>query len=192
MINFSFAIWISLSVALLVLFLYAAFMNMRRRNVPEVGLDEILPLLQPVNLEALCQIAELSRDSSLALDQETRKNQRRQIRETAACLRRMNHNAALLQRIGYAQLRSPNAMLVVQAQELIDAGVHVRLYTFLGITTLFFSGLFKSSILHARATRTRKFLSSMLLPSYQSLKDKAETLTSFRNTSLRQALLESL
>ncbi len=192
MINFSFAIWIGLSVTLLVLFLYAAFMNMRRRNVPEVALDEILPLLQPVNIEALSVIGDISQDSPVVFLDEFREDQRRQIRETADCLRRMNHNAAILQRIGYAQLRSPNPMLVEQAQELIDAGVHVRLYSFMALTVLFSCRLFQSNVLSARVAASRKFLASMLLPAYQSLKDNAETLTSLRNTSLRQELLQNL
>jgi len=55
---------------------------------------------------------------------------------TIECLRRMTHNAALLQQLGYSQLRSGNELICSMAQEMIDAGVHVRLYTFMGLLVL--------------------------------------------------------
>lgn len=192
MINYSFAIWIGLSVALLMLFLYAAITNLRQRQEPEVSLDEMIPLMKPVNLELLVQIASDSEDQLQSSSVSLRAQQRRQIQAASEYLRRMNHNAAVLQRIGYAQLRSPNPMLAEQAQHLIDAGVHVRLYTFAGLAVLFFWQFFGLSMVGASMKKMRQFVVCMLLPSYESLKEKAGTLTALRNTSLRHDLLESL
>ena len=48
----------------------------------------------------------------------------------------MSHNAALLQQVGYTQLRSGNQLIASLAQEMVDAGVHVRLYTFMALIVL--------------------------------------------------------
>jgi uncharacterized integral membrane protein len=40
MANYSFAVWIVLSAGLLLLFLYAAFINLRRQHQPEVDLND--------------------------------------------------------------------------------------------------------------------------------------------------------
>ncbi|HZD96295.1 MAG TPA: hypothetical protein VE133_18680, partial [Candidatus Sulfotelmatobacter sp.] len=61
---------------------------------------------------------------------------RQQLKLTIECLRRMTHNASLLQQLGYNQLQSGNELIVSLAQEMIDAGVHVRLYTFVGLIVL--------------------------------------------------------
>jgi hypothetical protein len=192
MINYSFAIWIGLSVALLVLFLYAAVMNLRQRQEPEVSLEEMIPLMKPVNLDLLLQIASDTQDQLESGLVDLRAQQRRQIQAASEYLRRMNHNAAVLQRIGYAQLRSPNPMLAEQAQHLIDAGVHVRLYTFAGLAVLLFWRFFGLNLLGASMKKMRQFVVCMLLPSYESLKETAGTLTALRNTSLRHDLRASL
>ena len=59
-----------------------------------------------------------------------------QVSLTVECLRRMSHNAALLQQVGYAQLNSGNQLIASLAQEMVDAGVHVRLYTFMALIVL--------------------------------------------------------
>jgi len=196
MASYSFAVWIILSVGLLLLFLYAAWTNLRRRHLPEIDLDEVVPFLLPVNLEALSEAIDPTQDAYLRHQRSRRefqKLQRKRARLAAEYLRRMSHNAALLQRVGYGQLRSSNPLVAAQAQELIDAGVHVRLYAFLGLAVLFFrriSGF--GSISLARVSEVHKMMSSGLIPAYRSLRSKAEELTTLRDTAFRDALAQNL
>jgi hypothetical protein len=134
-----FALWMALSAGLLVLFFYAAFVNLRNRRIQHVELGELIPSFLPVNVEALAELADPSRQQRLPQEcsaAEREELQRRQIQVTIDCLRRMTHNAALLQKLGYCQLHSPNPLISSLAQEMIDAGVHVRLYTFVGLIAL--------------------------------------------------------
>ena len=190
MTNYSFAIWIVFSVGLLLLFVYAALVNLRRRHLPEVGIEEMIPALMPVNLQVLSSIASSTEKSSSA--QRLEIIQRRQMRLATQYLRRMNHNAAVLQRIGYGQLNSPNEMVASQAQELIEAGVHVRLYSFVGTVVLMSWRLFGVRPLPFRVARMKALLSSTMLPAYGLLKSKAENLTLIRNTHCHDALVRSL
>ena len=196
MASYSFAVWIILSVGLLLLFLYAAWTNLRRRHLPEIDLDEVVPFLLPVNLEALSEAIDPSQDAYLRHQHSRRefeKLQRKRFRLATEYLRRMSHNAALLQRVGYGQLHSRNPLVAAQAQELIDAGVHVRLYAFLGLAVLFFrriSGF--GSISLARVSEVHKMMSSGLIPAYRSLRSKAEELTTLRDTAFRDALAQNL
>jgi len=195
MANYSFALWIALSVGLLLLFLYAAFLNLRRQHQGEVDLDEIIPYLLPVNLEALTDAMDPSQDSYLRHSQsaqEFRKLQRRRTKLAAEYLRRMSHNAALLQRVGYGQLRSPNPRVAEQAQELIDVGVNVRLYSFLGLAALFFRRFWLlRSMSFARISKLQNLMSASLVPAYQGLRSKAEELTLLRASGVHEALIQS-
>jgi len=195
MTSYSFAIWITLSAGLVLLFLYAALVNLRRRHLPQIPLDEIIPLLLPANMDALWQISELlhgqHRDSA-GCGAGTQKRERQQVRLAMESLQRMSHNAALLQRIGYGQISSSNPLLASQAQELIDAGVHVRLYAFMGMALLFFWRLSRMNPFFSRTTELKKLMSSSLVPAYELLRNKAETLTAFKQTHFREALLQGL
>ena len=193
MANYSFAVWMVLSAGLLLLFVYAAWTNLRRRHMPEVDLDEIVAFLQPVNVEAFAEAMDLSQDAYLRHSYsptEFQKLQRKRMRVAAEYLRRMSHNAALLQRVGYGQLRSSNPLVAAQAQELIDAGVHVRLYAFLGLTALFFRRI--SGLGLKKISDVQKMMSSSLIPAYQSLRSKAQELTTLRDSAFRDALARSL
>ena len=193
MTSYSFAIWITLSAGLVLLFLYAALVNLRRRHLPQVPLDEIIPLLLPANMDALWQISELLHGQHPAgCGAGTQKRERQQVRLAMESLQRMSHNAALLQRIGYGQISSSNPLLASQAQELIDAGVHVRLYAFMGMALLFFWRLSRMNPLFSRTAELKKLMSSSLVPAYELLRNKAETLTAFKQTHFREALLQGL
>ena len=195
MTSYSFAIWITLSAGLVLLFLYAALVNLRRRHLPQIPLDEIIPLLLPANMDALWQVSEFLHGSHSDLTGcrvELQKCERQQVRLAMESLRRMSHNAALLQRIGYGQLNSSNPLLASQAQELIDAGVHVRLYAFMGMALLFFWRMSKLNPFFSRAAELKKLMSSSLVPAYDLLRNKAETLTAFKQTHFREALLQGL
>lgn len=196
MANYSFVVWMALSGGLLLLFVYAAVVNLRRQHQREVDLNDIVPYLLPVNLEALADALNLSQDAYLQHSQSARefhKQQRRRTRLAAEYLRRMSHNAALLQRVGYGQLRSANRMVAEQAQELIDAGVHVRLYAFLGMAALFFRRIWiLRSFSVAKISKVQELMSTSLIPAYQALRSKAEEVTTLRNSRLHEALIQSL
>ncbi len=199
MSNYLFAIWIILSAGLLLLFFYAAFVNVRRKRQREIDLSDVVPFLLPVDVDALSQLidprleAESRRTNS---KQDFQKLRRKAARQTVELLRRMSHNAALLQQVGYSRIHSTNSLVAAQAQELIDAGVHVRLYTFVGLAVLFlwlFLGLYAVSFVSLpKISDVRELMSSSLIPAYESLKAKAEELTSLRDTNFRDALVQSL
>ena len=199
MSNYLFAIWIILSAGLLLLFFYAAFVNLRRRRQPEVDLRDVIPFLLPVNIDALSQLVDPQQEaynSHAYSKQEIQTIRRKQARIMVEYLRRMSHNAALLQRLGYSQIHSTNTLVATQAQELIDAGVHVRLYTFIGLTVLFlwrFLGLYAVSFVSLpRVSDVRDLLSRSLIPAYESLRTRAGSLTTLRDTDFREALAQGL
>jgi hypothetical protein len=199
MSNYLFAIWIILSAALLLLFFYAAYVNVRRKRQREVSLGDVVPLLLPVDVEALSQLIdpELEADSRRANSkQDFQRLRRKQARQTVEYLRRMSHNAALLQQVGYSRIHSTNDLMAAQAQELIDAGVHVRLYTFVGLTVLFLwrlLGLYAVSFVSLpKVSDIRELMSSSLIPAYEALKARAEGLTSLKDSDFREALVQSL
>jgi len=187
MTNYSFAVWMVLSGGLLLLFVYAAVINLRRQRLPRIELGEVVSALLPVDLQAF---AEAISPSQKAV---SRNEQRQRMRIALDCLRRMSHNADLLQRLGYGQLYSQNALVASQAQELIDAGVHVRFYAFLGLVALTVkrvTGL--STVPLAKVAEAQKMMSSGLIPAYESLRAKAQEMTTLRDTAFREALTQAL
>jgi len=197
MSNTMFAIWIGLSAGILLLFLYAAFLNLRRRQSPGAELGDLMNSFLPVDVEVLSNVINpaqqrhlqetYGRDELLRIYQE-------QVGLTMECLRRMSHNAALLQQVGYTQLQSGNQLIASLAQEMVDAGVHVRLYTFMALivlkvrTSLQWLPLFSA----ANIGDVRSLVSSSLLPAYALLKDKADHLTCLKFSSLHESLAQSL
>jgi uncharacterized protein (DUF3820 family) len=197
MSNTMFAIWIGLSAGILLLFLYAAFLNLRRRQSPGAELGDLMNSFLPVDVEVLSNVINpaqqrhlqetYGRDELLRIYQE-------QVGLTMECLRRMSHNAALLQQVGYTQLQSGNQLIASLAQEMVDAGVHVRLYTFMALivlqvrTSLQWVPLFSA----ANIGDVRSLVSSSLLPAYALLKDKADHLTCLKFSSLHESLAQSL
>lgn len=196
MADYSFAVWMVLSGGLLLLFIYAAVVNLRRQHYAEIDLSDIVPYLLPVDVQALADALSVSQDTYLRHSQsaqEFHKLQRKRARLAAEYLRRMSHNAALLQQVGYGQLHSPNRMVAEQAQELIDAGVHVRLYTFLGLAALFFRRVWGFRwIAEVKISQVHKLSSAALIPAYQSLRSRAEELANLRYSTFHDALLQSL
>ena len=193
MSNVLFALWMGLSVGLLLLFFYAAFLNLRNRHVRNVDLGELIPSFLPVNVDNLAGLIAAAQEPH---SKEDPQEELRRVQLTIECLRRMTHNAALLQRLGYSQLHSPNQLICELAQEMIDAGVHVRLYTFIGLVALNAWSRFRFAI--GPLTRMPKIgdleelLSSSLIPSYEQLKTKAGNLTCLKFSSLHEELVQSL
>lgn len=197
MSNTVFAIWIGLSAALLLVFLYAAFLNARRRRSPKVELGELLPSFLPVQIDVLSELidpAQQRRMQETFGQAELLRLYREQLRLTIECLRRMTHNAALLQQLGYGQLQSGNPLIASLAQEMIDAGVHVRLYTFVGLIVLHVRNSLSwlPMVAASKSAQVQHLLSSSLIPAYVQLKDKADNLTCLKFSSFHEALTQSL
>jgi hypothetical protein len=194
-----FALWLVLSAGLLLLFFYAAYLNWRNRNVRDLELGELIPSFLPVDETVLAELANLEQEQRLF--GEAGKEQKRHLESQRAqlageCLRRMSHNAALLQRLGYSQLHSPNQLVSAMAQEMIDAGVNVRLYSFLGLAGLRLQSWFHLSSVPLPPVRNLcdidGLFAASIIPAYQVLKDKAGDLTCLKFSSLHQELLQSL
>src|SRR5262245_29197173 len=193
-----FALWMALSAGLLLLFFYAAFVNLRNRRIEHVELGELIPSFLPVHVESLTELADPAQQErwgEQCSPGEVAKLQRRQIQLTIDTLRRMTHNAALLQKLGYCQVHSPNPLISSLAQEMIDAGVHVRLYTFVGLIALQVRLRLPLSVPLASARKlcdVQDLLASSLIPAYEQLKDKAANLTCLKFSSLHEELAQSL
>jgi hypothetical protein len=197
MSNTMFAIWIGLSAGILLLFLYAAFLNLRRRQSPGPELSDLLNSFLPVNVEVLSDLINPVQQRHLQETygrEELLRIYREQVQLTMECLRRMSHNAALLQQLGYAQLRSNNQLIAALAQEMVDAGVHVRMYSFMGLIVLQVRNALQWLPLFSAATcgDVHKLVSSSLLPAYAQLKDKAGNLTCLKFSGLHESLAQSL
>jgi hypothetical protein len=182
-----------LAAALLLLFFYAAFVNVRNRQARNVDLGELIPSFLPVDVEALAGLIEPSSTGLLMRDD---RDDVQRVQRTIEYLRRMTHNAALLQRLGYSQLHSPNQLICDLAQQMIDAGVYVRLYTFMGLVALHTWSRLRFIIgpltRMPRIGDIEKLLSSDLIPSYETLKTKAGNLTCLKFSSLHEELAQSL
>jgi hypothetical protein len=187
-----FTLWMGLSAGLLLLFFYAAYLNWRNRQPSNLELGELIPSFLPVNTETLAQFAEPVRQSEFPAE-EVRHRQGEHYRQTSECLRRMTHNAALLQRLGYAQMQSPNPLIRSLAEEMIDAGVQVRFYSFVGLTRLWLQSRlsFRLPAL-SRLGDVKELLCADLIPAYDLLKDKAGNLTCLKFSSFREDLAQSL
>jgi hypothetical protein len=191
------AIWIGLSAGLLLLFLYAAFLNARRRQSRNIELGDLMPSFLPVDVEVLKQLINPAQQRHLQETygrDELLRVYRQQLRLTIECLRRMTHNAALLQQLGYSQLHSGNQLICSLAQEMIDAGVHVRLYTFMGLIVLHLRSSLSwiPMVAGARSADVQQLVSSSVIPAYNMLKDKADNLTCLKFYSFHDALTQSL
>lgn len=193
MSNVLFVLWMCFSAGLLLLFFYAAYLNMRNRNVRNVDLGEMIPSFLPVDVEPLASLIEGETERHGQTESE---DEMRRVQLTMDCLRRMAHNAALLQRVGYCQLNSPNQLICDLAQEMIDAGVHVRLYSFVGLAALQAWSRFRFVIgpltRMPKGADLQELLSGGLVPAYELLKNKAGNLTCLKFSSLSEELAQSL
>jgi|SRR5579864_5368884 len=197
MSNTMFALWISLSAGILLLFLYAAFLNLRQRRSPGAELGDLMNSFLPVDVAVLSNVISSAQQRHLQETfgrDELLRIYREQVDLTMECLRRMSHNAALLQQVGYAQLNSGNPLIVALAQEMVDAGVHVRLYTFMALIVLQVRSALQWLPLFSAANSgdVRSIVASSLLPAYTLLKDKADHLTCLKFSSLHESLATSL
>ena len=197
MSNTMFAIWIGLSAGILLLFLYAAFLNLRRKQSPGPELGDLMNSFLPVDVAVLSNV--VSPVQQRYLQETFGRNEllriyREQVSLTMECMRRMSHNAALLQQVGYVQLQSSNQLIASLAQEMVDAGVHVRLYTFMALIILQVRSYLQVLPLFSAANigDVRSIVASSLLPAYGLLKDKADHLACLKFSSLHESLAQSL
>jgi uncharacterized membrane protein len=192
-----FAIWIGLSAGILLLFLYAALLNVRRKQAPNVELGDLMNSFLPVDVAVLSDVISPVQQRYLQETfgrEELLRIYSQQVGLTMECLRRMSHNAALLQQVGYAQLQSGNQLVASLAQEMVDAGVHVRLYTFMALIVLQVRCALQWLPMFSAANSgdVRSIVASSLLPAYAQLKDKADHLTCLKFSSLHESLAQSL
>jgi hypothetical protein len=193
-----FALWIGLSVAMLLLFMYAAMASLRNRHRNPVALDDLIPSFLPVDVEEFAELVGSAPDQQIGAPcgKGHLRLQRDRTAQTMEVLRRMAHNAALLQRLGYSQLQSSNPLISDLAQQMIDAGVHVRLYTFVGLVIFRLCSVFRVSPVQimpaTRIAELQHMMSGSLLPAYEQLKDKAGNLTCLKFSGLHEALAQSL
>jgi len=191
-----FAVWIGLSAAMLLLFLYAAVAALRNRQSRPVAMDELISGLVPVDVDAFVQLISSEQAGQELSHQQLLRLQRRRTELAIGYLSRMAHNAALLQRLGYSQLHSGNQLISDLAQQMIDAGVHVRLYTFIGLIALRTSRAFRLTSLElltaVKLAELQKMMSGSLIPAYEQLKDKAGNLTCLKFSAQHDALIQSL
>lgn len=184
-----FALWISFSAGLVLLFFYFAFLNLRSRQTRPVELGDLIPSLLPVNVEVFSMLVTERGAARL-------QNDRERVRETMDFLRRMTHNAAVLQQLGYSQVNSSNQLISELAQEMIDAGVHVRLYSFLGLITLRVWSILglrsRPSFAQGKIAELQQMLSASLVPAYELLKNKAGNLTCLKFSGYHEALVQGL
>lgn len=190
-----FALWIGLSAALLLLFVYAAIVGLRNRQGRPVTLDELVQSFLPVDIHAFAELvsasapAEVSGKDLLAL-------QRRRTQLAMDFLNRMNQNAALLQRLGYSQLQSGNPLIMDLAQQMIDAGVHVRLYTFIGLMALRVNRIFSvvsiAILSGTKLAELQTMMSGSLIPAYEQLKERTGNLTCLKFSALHEAVIQNL
>lgn len=192
MSNTVFALWIGFSAGLLLLFLYLAFLNLRNQQPRNVELGEMIPSFLPVDVTAFSDLIESQRKAEVRAG----RTNREQVKEMISVLERMTHNAALLQRLGYSQLNTGNPLICDLAQQMIDAGVHVRLYSFLGLAVLRIWRIFglTPALLFpaAKIAELQKMMSESLVPSYELLKNKAGNLICVKFSGYHDALIQSL
>jgi hypothetical protein len=197
MSNSMFLLWVGLSAGLVLLFLYAAFLNIRRNRAAKVELGDLLSSFLPVNVDVLQELIDPAQQRYLQEtygQEELLRIYREQLRLTIECLRRMTHNAALLQQLGYSQIRSGNQLIASMAQEMIDAGVQVRLYSFIALGVLHLRNALSwvPLIAATKSAQVQQLLSSGLIPAYAELKDKAGNLTCLKFSSFHEALAQRL
>ncbi|HWZ45849.1 MAG TPA: hypothetical protein VNW97_20420 [Candidatus Saccharimonadales bacterium] len=198
MSNFSFWLWIALSAGLLLLIAYAAITNSRKHSA-HLDFDEIVLLLRPVDVQAFSRLLHPREDAYMRETggkTEYANFRRKQIRIAMEYLRRMSHNAGLMQSIGHSRIRAANGLVVAQAEELITAGVNVRLYSMMGLAILHFWRIFGTPS-HPRFNPFRiaelqKLLISSVIPAYEAFKAKTTGLAALLDSTYHDALLQNL
>jgi len=193
------ALWVVLPLLGLFIFIYATTDNLRRRRFSGIGMEDVVPFLLPVKMEALEHLTDPLEEEYLhwrCTKAEFRMAQQRRVRESIEYLRRMSHNARVLRRLGVSQLQSGNPMLESLGQELIDAGVNVRVYTFMALVMLYSWKVVRlrpwpfASV--PRLTELGELLSADLIPAYSHLKENAKRFALLKASGFSESLMQSM
>src|SRR5689334_3095481 len=188
-----YALWIGWA-SILVLFLYSAVLSMRNQAINHLNVSELVAAFLPVDVDHFANLMATEQQDGRWPRSVQARNMRLGLMLDS--LRRMSHNAALLQRLGYTQINSSNQLICELAQEMIDAGVYVRLYTFVGSFVLRVSmvlGLDPGNLLPATKIRElHRMMSESLIPAYERLKDRAGNLSCLKFSGYHEALVQSL
>src|SRR5260370_38260086 len=105
MSNVLFALWMALSVGLLLLFFYAAFLNLRNRHVRNVDLGELIPSFLPVNVDNLAGLI------AAAQEPHSKEDPQEELRRVPLPLKsppRMTPNPPLLPRLRHQPIHHPH------------------------------------------------------------------------------------
>src|SRR5579859_8094216 len=166
-------------LAVLFIYLYASTENLRKPDAP-MGMEDIVPFLLPVKIEALEHLTDHLEEEYLHwryTKTKFRSVQQRRVRESIEYLWRMDRNAKILQQLGSSHLHTGNPLMEALGNGLITAGVNLRLYVFLGLARLYFwkaVGLRPWPFVSVpRLTNLANLLNSDLIPAYECLKEKA-------------------
>jgi len=171
-----FYVWIGTAAALVLLLPYSAWQQAQRRRAGEVPAEGLLTALHPVDLESFSRAMRAMRGD--------RRVDRRRFAAAIGALRQMARNAAALQAAGYAHLRSANPLIQSFAQEMIDAGVSVRMYSLYLLAVLHIFRVLRSARMPyhilARMSGMDEVVSSSLRPAYELLRTSAGNLGAFK------------
>lgn len=118
------------SVAAIALSVLVVLARIARRS-PERGIHDLMPLLEPINLEEVELLFDPHEASFLRSnfsDAEFRALQSKRLCLARECLRRMAHNAAILAEWADHELSRTHPMTDELASELHREAVHVRIY----------------------------------------------------------------
>ena len=94
MSNTMFVIWIGLSAGILLLFLYAAFLNLRRRQSQGVELSDLMNSFLPVNVEVLSTLINPEQQRHLQESEELKESWNVDLEQDGRDRHRENHPGA--------------------------------------------------------------------------------------------------
>src|SRR5579884_1444249 len=198
MSNFSFALCLFPLVGVMGVFALALSKHHRRKQMREAGFDEVIPFLAPTHLCAMLEWTDPKNESYLRSrnrEPEFRAIQRRQLRLLIETTKRILRNSGLLQDLAAGQLYAENILLAKLAEELIEVGAKVRIYSLSVLMRLYW----KKAVLalgplafSTQLADLEKTVSSSLVPTYQQLKSKIVDFTLLRSAGFVEQLIQNL
>jgi len=198
MSNLSFALCILPFAGVISIFILALAKHHRRKQLREVGFDEVIPFLTPTNLATLLELTNPQNEKYLRSSvskSEFRVVQRRRVRLLIEITKRILRNTGLLQDLAASQLYSCNPLMAKLAEELIDVGATTRMYSLFALTRLYLRKVVLALGPFAFSTRLadfEKMVASDLVPAYECLKSKAAHFALLRSAALLEPLMQNL
>ena len=121
-------------VFLACLFPAVVFAITRRRSASKLSPSDLTSQLQPVDIEAFCNLVDHDEESFLRSNLPPalcRSIQRERLRAATEYVAAVSHNAAILTRLGDAVRHHPDTSISQAAQQLANNAVRLRLNCFL-------------------------------------------------------------